>query len=130
MTIEDRAAIQDLLYQYCHYADAADTDGWLSLYVEDGSLDMGMGGPPIDGKEALRGFASARRPGVGLHLCANPVISVDGDEATAASYVVVLGGNDDPKVRLAGRYEDRLRKVDGQWRFISRRLQPQMRPAS
>lgn len=27
MTIEDREAIRDLLYRYCQYADAADTEG-------------------------------------------------------------------------------------------------------
>jgi hypothetical protein len=95
--------------------------------VEDGWLDMGMGGPPITGKEALRQFASARQPGVNIHLSSNAVISVEGDEASVKSYVVVIGPQDNPGVRLAGRYNDRLRRVEGQWRFASRQLHPQMR---
>jgi ketosteroid isomerase-like protein len=130
VTIEDHEAIRELLHKYCHYVDSADTEGWLSLYVDDGSLDMGMGGPPFAGKEALRTFASARRPGTGLHLSANPIITVDGNEATVVSYVVVIGGNDDPRVRLAGRYEDRMRRAGSQWRFVTRRLDPQMRLAT
>jgi len=127
MTTEDIEAIRELLYRYCYYADNADTDAWLSLYVDDGSLDMGMGRAPFVGKEALREFASARRPGALLHLSANHLISVEGDEAAAQSYVVVVGGPEDPRVRLAGRYLDRLRRVDGSWRFVSRRLEPQLR---
>jgi SnoaL-like domain len=127
ITIEDREAIRDVLYRYCQYADAADTEGWLSLYVDDGSLDMGMGGAPFVGKPALREFASARRPGTGLHLSANQMISVDGDDATVESYVVVLEGPEDPRVRLAGRYADRLKRVQGSWLFVSRRLDPQLR---
>lgn len=88
---------------------------------------MGFGGEPFVGTQALREFASARRPGTGLHLSANQVISVDGDEAAVESYVVVLGGPEDPRVRLAGRYSDRLRRVQGSWRFVSRRLDPQLR---
>jgi hypothetical protein len=130
MTIEDREAIRELLYRYCQYADTADTDGWLSLYVDNGSLDMGMGNPPFAGKEALRGFASGRRPGTSLHLSANQVISVEGDEATAESYVFVIGPSDNPMIRLAGRYSDTLKRVDGTWRFVTRRLDPQMRPTA
>jgi len=128
MTADDKEAIRELLFRYCHYADTADTDGWLSLYADECSLDMGMGGPPLVGKEALRLFASARRPGISLHLSANQIINVDGDDANVESYVFVIGGPEDPRVRLAGRYLDRLRRVDGAWLFVSRRLDPLMRP--
>jgi hypothetical protein len=127
MTIEDIEATRELLHRYCHYADAADTDGWLPLYVEDGWLEMGMQLPRMTGREALRQFASARQPGANIHLSSNAVISVEGDEASVVSYVVVIGPQENPAVRLAGRYEDRLRRVEGRWRFASRKLDPQMR---
>jgi ketosteroid isomerase-like protein len=131
MSTDDQEAIRELLHRYCHYADAADTEGWLSLYVKEScSLDMGMGAEPMVGVEALRQFASARRPGTSIHLSSNAVISVEGDEAGVASYVVVIRGNDNPKMALAGRYDDRLRKVDGEWRFVARKLEPQMRATS
>jgi hypothetical protein len=127
MTTEDHEAIRELLHRSCQYADAADTEGWLSLYLDEGSLDMGMLRPPMKGKKVLREFASARQPGASLHLSSNAVISVDGDDASVQSYVVVIGPKEDPHVRLAGRYDDRLRRVDGEWRFVSRTLDPQMR---
>jgi len=68
---------------------------------------------------------SGRPPGLGLYLSANPVIAVDGDEATVESYVVVISGADEPALRLAGRYEDRLRRVGGAWKFARRELHPQ-----
>jgi SnoaL-like domain len=88
---------------------------------------MGMGRSVMVGKEALRQFASARQPGANLHLSSNAAISVDGDHASVESYVMVIGPSENPGVRLAGRYEDRLLRVDGHWRFVSRKLDPQMR---
>jgi uncharacterized protein (TIGR02246 family) len=127
MATDDHEAIRQLIHRYFQYADAADTEAWLSLYVEDGSLDMGMGRAPMTGKDALREFASARRPGASVHLSSNAVISVDGDEASVQSCVVVIGPKEGPRIMLAGRYDDRLRRVDGEWRFVSRKLDPQMR---
>ena len=127
MDVENREAIRELLHRYCHYVDAGDADKWAGLYVEDGSFDLGTGRGPIQGRAALREFAAAFRAGTGLHLSANPIISIEGDEATVSSYVVVIGGAGDPKINLAGRYEDRLRQVGGEWLIWSRCLYPQMR---
>jgi ketosteroid isomerase-like protein len=130
MDVENREAIRELLHRYCHYVDAGDADKWAGLYAEDGSFNLGAGRGPIQGRAALREFASRFRAGTGLHLSANPVIAVEGDEASVSSYVVVIGGAEDPKVNLAGRYEDRLRRVGGEWFIGSRCLYPQMRRSS
>jgi uncharacterized protein (TIGR02246 family) len=130
MDVDDREAIRELLHRYCHYVDAGDADKWADLYVEDGSFDLGTGRGPIQGRAALRKFATAFRAGAGLHLSANPIISVEGEEATVSSYVVVIGGAEDPKINLAGRYEDHLRQAGGEWLIRSRCLHPQMRRPS
>lgn len=126
MTSDDSEAIRTLLNRYYHCVDTANTEEWLSLYTDDGSLDIGVGEPPIVGKVALRAHGSSRRPGVGIHIAINPIINVDGDTASIDSHVVVIGGAEDPHIVLAGRYEDRLRLVEGEWRFVSRRLERQM----
>ena len=118
MTSDDHEAIRSLLNQYYHCVDTANTEKWLSLYTDDGSLDIGIGEPPISGKDALRTHGSTRRPGIGIHVAVNPVITIDGDAATIDSYVVVIGGAEDPHVVLAGRYEDRF--APGPWRFVDR----------
>jgi hypothetical protein len=135
MTIDDREAIRDVLSRYCHYVDAGEGDKWAELFTEDGSFgreggsfDIGVG--PFVGRAALRKMASRFRAD-GLHFSANPVITVDGDDATVTSYVLVLQGREHPEVRMSGRYEDRLRKVDGRWLFSSRHLSTDMqRPLS
>jgi len=132
VTIEDREAIRELLARYCHFIDAGETDRWVDLYAEGAVLVMNMGAPPIEGKEALRTFASAWRPGAGLHLSANPIITFGdgthgGEEANVDSYVLVISGGDDPRVLLAGRYEDRVQRVSGEWKFVRRELHPDFR---
>jgi hypothetical protein len=127
MTIEDRESIRELLHKYCHFADAPDAAQWAGLYTEDGSFRIGP--EPVEGRPALRELASGFAGG-GLHISANALIAVEGDEATVSSYVLVLGGTEDPQVRLGGRYEDRLRKVDGEWLFASRQCVVQLRRSS
>jgi hypothetical protein len=135
MTIDDREAILEVLSRYCHYVDGGEADKWAELFTEDGSFaraggsfDIGVG--PFSGRAALRKMASHFRAD-GLHFSANPVITVDGDEATVSSYVLVLQGREHPEVRMSGLYQDRLQKVDGQWLFSSRHLTTEMqRPLS
>lgn len=90
-------------------------------------VDMGIGRSEFVGKEALRQFASTRQPGANIHMSSNAVISVDEDGASVESCVVAIGPPENPGVRLAGRYEDRLRRVGCHWRFVSCRLDPKMR---
>ena len=50
------------------------------------------------------------------------MIEVDGDTATCVSYLaVVMEHDDEPILRVFGRYRDRLvRCPDGRWRFRER----------
>jgi len=130
MTIDDKEAIRQVLHRYCHYVDAGDADKWAELFTSDGSFDSEGGSFDLDpgpfvGRAALRDMATHFRADA-LHFSANAVFRVEGDEATVSSYVLVVQGREDPDVRMAGRYEDRFRKVDGQWLFSSRRLKTQM----
>jgi hypothetical protein len=130
MTTDDNEGIRGLLHAYCHHVDSGHADEWADLFTEDGTFDVqrgdfGLGDGHFAGRAELRGMASHFRAD-GLHVSTNPMIDVNGDEATVSSYVLVLEGTTDPRVRMAGRYEDRLRKVDGRWRFASRRLVAQM----
>ena len=104
--------------------DARDLDRWEAVFTDDGELDLSsIGLPPVAGREELRKFCSSLGPaGAGMHISANPVVEVDGDVARATSYVMTVGGADDPRIRLAGRYDDELRKVDGTWRIARRRI--------
>jgi SnoaL-like protein len=60
------------------------------------------------------------------HVTTNLVVSVDDDAgtATASSYVTVLQAVDDFPLQpvFAGRYKDRFERVDGEWRWLERRV--------
>ena len=66
---------------------------------------------------------------VSRHQPSNFVIDGDGDEANMASYCTVVSGGtrDNPfvepaRITFQGRYEDRLRRVDGAWKIAHRKI--------
>ena len=51
----------------------------------------------------------------------------DGDTATGAAYLQLWVADEATggvKVMLSGLYQDTLRKVDGTWRFVTRKMVP------
>jgi 3-phenylpropionate/cinnamic acid dioxygenase small subunit len=62
------------------------------------------------------------RVGLYRHMTTEAVIEIDGDEATQRSYLLFLdraGGS--TRVANSGTYDDRLRRTENGWRFVSRR---------
>ena len=45
-----------------------------------------------------------------------------GNDATMRSYVTVVGMGEAANIVFRGRYEDRLRRVDGSWRIARRKI--------
>jgi len=83
--------------------------------------------------DALWGLASGVTDNdddrVSRHQPSNFVIDGDGDEATMRSYCTVVSGGsrDNPfvepaRITFQGRYEDRLRRVDGAWKIAHRKI--------
>jgi len=61
------------------------------------------------------------------HMVTN--VSIDGvdDDATARLYLQMwqtAGGAAESKLVISGRYEDALRRNDGRWRFVTRKMVP------
>ena len=50
------------------------------------------------------------------------VIDGAGNDATMRSYVTVVGTGEAANIVFQGRYEDRLRRVDGSWRIAHRKI--------
>lgn len=126
--IEERIGIYNLSLDQGHYAD------FLACWCEDGIFDglAGMGGPFI-GKAAIRTFTEsyderARFRLNGLkHFTTGIVSKIDGDTAKSASHLqLVMTGSKGAKILFTGRYEDTLRRVDGQWLFVHRKLHQDM----
>lgn len=127
----DKLAIREVLERYMRYNDDRAADRIVELFDEDAVFQVM--GRLVVGREAIhamfRGDADAdpkpwteqgellKQPG-SLHLCANPVIDIDGDTATSELDFHVVSRNDEGRARtsLIGRYRDRLRRLDdGRW---------------
>ena len=125
--LEDKDAIRDLMSAYCFHVDQGEFDQFAALFTTDGTFEPGPQGK-YQGREAIRKFIGAvvPLPGEGparKHCTMNHLITVNGSEARANSYIIVLREADGAIIpSLAGRYEDLLVKQNGEWRFKLRRI--------
>ena len=122
-----------MLERYCAALDHGDVAELAELFDADCSFAM-MGRTYRGHAEILtvwEQLTSTDRP-ASLHVLINPVITVDGDRATAVSGWAMIdrsGPDGSTAVALAGHYHDALeRGGDASWRFTSRRVQTLARP--
>jgi hypothetical protein len=129
---EDRAEIEDLQARYLFALDFHDPDLYVSMFTEDGVLDVGNG--EIKGRQAIKeviarmpapAVVPGKRAGAARHNISNIVIRVDGNRAKSISAWFHYS-NDNPDRRGVfdgfGHYEDELVKVNGKWLFTKRRI--------
>jgi ketosteroid isomerase-like protein len=123
----DEREIYRVITRYCR---ALDTKDWALLddvFVPDATGELGTP-TTLVGLEAIRGRI---RSALGhlddsQHLVGNHEIAVDGDTATHRCYLhaqhvrrAAVGG---PNYIVAGRYEDRLTRIEAGWRIAHRTL--------
>ena len=125
--LEEKDAIHETIADYCFHFDGGEFDQWVDLFTEDGTFDAGRMGAH-KGKDALRAFLKNIRLTNGLpmmkHCVMNEVIKVNGNEATAKSYIVVVRAKGEGALvnGIAGRYEDHLVKQGSRWLFKTRKV--------
>lgn len=129
--IEDKFAIEERIGVYNQAIDQGHYEAFLACWCEDGTFD-GLGGPYV-GKAAIRKFtdgydANYRLRLNGLrHFTVNIVSRIDGDRAVSSSHMqLLITGAKGGHILFTGRYEDELRRVDGQWLFWRRTLHQDM----
>lgn len=126
--VEDIIEIQQLYAVYNHVIDGGRGEEWAALFVEDGTLDTGLGfaveGTPTARSEFAAGVP-LMMPG-SRHVATNVRIDVDGESATGSAYLQLWVADEDggTKVLVSGIYVDTLRKEKGRWRFATRVLVP------
>lgn len=123
LSVIDRLEILELAARYNLAVDTGDSEGVAALFTEDGLIDATASGQ-IEGHTAIARYIATRPKGWERrrHFNSNPLIRGDGDNATLTLYLLVLGRRETVTPRLVGRYEDQLRRVDGEWRFVQRRI--------
>ena len=129
--------IEHLIYRYAELIDAGDLSRIADLFSHARLL-----GP--DGKLVASGskeFLNVQRRAVNInpntgnpqtkHITTNVIIEVDdvANEATARSYFTVLQATVGFALQpiIAGRYLDKFKRVNGQWRFQQRQSIPDLR---
>lgn len=126
--IDDIVEINQLYARYNHLIDAGEGEAWAALFVEEGTLDTGMGFTVDGTPEARAEFAIGvpiMMPG-GRHIATNVLVDGDGDSATGAAYLqlwVTDEGTGGVKVLVSGTYRDTLRRDGGVWKFVTRVLE-------
>ncbi|HEY8385473.1 MAG TPA: nuclear transport factor 2 family protein [Porticoccaceae bacterium] len=119
--LEDRIRIQELYRSYADAAFRCDREAYLACWHKDGVR--------ISPQETLRGI-DALRDGwdqIWTNIKRMAFFSdvgateVDGDTATAHCYCREIIKLKDGRIwKLVGRYDDRLVRSGGEWRFIER----------
>ena len=124
--LESIEAIKQLKARYCAGCDDDhDPDTLVDLFLPDGVWEATSNGR-YEGADAIRGFFAELRASGRIknsaHHALNPIIEVNGDEATGhwrliMLYTANLPDGDVQYLRIIGWYRETYRRTNGQWRF-------------
>lgn len=126
MTPEDLAeieAIKNVKYRYLRAVDTRDWDLLAGTLTEDATSAYSSGKLSYEGRDAIIGFLRDSMPERDMltsHKVHHPEIELTGPTTATARWaledvVIVLPA--ELTIRGAAYYEDRLEKVDGEWRI-------------
>ena len=130
-TIADERACERLIINYTHLVDSGNASAIADLFTPDGTWRTDEFA--MEGQDAIRsGFG--RRQGVSRrqsrHVCTNIAVSVNGDSATAVSYLINYrhdsqsGQAERPApagiAKYVGEYYDQFTRTEQGWRFSDR----------
>jgi len=127
--VNDRFAIQQLVFSYNHAIDDRDEALFASLWVPGAGwhfpLDTASAGlGHLDGIDAImESFRRSRRSGRQTHhVTSNLVVAVEGDRATGRSKAITSG-----RVRPSlAVYDDVYVRAEGGWKFQLRQVTPHL----
>jgi len=125
--LEDLQEIGQIFIDYGRLLDLGDFAAFAQLFASDGEILLGPYGRakgPTD-IEALMIQAIGPIVGRSYHVISSPVITLDGDSATAEVMWTVVDRDDHGKPHLGGigRHRDALVREDGRWKIKKRRGQ-------
>jgi hypothetical protein len=120
--MSDKFEITDLLNQYAVLLDLGRIDECTNLFSETASLELRIG--IANGKNEIKElllkilkFTTGKR-----HFISNTNSQIDGDNAKASCYLLVIDATNTPQVIMTGVYMDELIKEEGIWKIKNRKL--------
>lgn len=121
---EDRQDICELLVRYATGIDRRDWPLFRTVFSPDCELDYGEIGS-WSGVDAVADFMEQVHALAGhtLHRLTNQVITVDGDKATARTYIdgLIMAADNNSGVNAIGFYDDEIVRTTDGWRIARRR---------
>jgi predicted SnoaL-like aldol condensation-catalyzing enzyme len=136
--VEERFLIMELMDRYGVVHDLGTPEEYAALFTDDAVLESGTGRVLAKGRDALikqaqrdeeryGSFQSddGKRSSFMRHLITNREVNLTGaDSAEGSSYVTTIINDkaDGPHVFSMIRYQDRYKKVKGEWRIQNRKM--------
>ena len=129
--LQDRVDIEETFHAYCRHADNADIENMTALFVDDCAVSYVQGGEDTvyRGRATLHAFLSSFQGAVisGSHHISNLELIFDTPDVVRMHAYMYSWQRfkDFPVVADChrwGRYENRMVRIGGQWRFSHMRL--------
>ncbi len=125
--VESRAAMQDLVSDYCHGFDKRDWPRFLAIWWPDASWDIGPPFGSFDGHDGITHVTKAILWDAWLassHFTTNLVITFDGaDKASGMSDVDCIGTTADGQAQtVSATYYDDFERRDSVWKIARRKV--------
>ncbi len=119
-----REKIKELTYEYGLAIEAQDVERLVNLFTPDGSVDFSsLGAGVIKGREALKNFYRATWPLRVKPFFTNHIIHLQGERASGICSLENRATRGDQSLIGAGRLHDEYVRLDGAWKFKSRRVE-------
>ncbi|MDT0575988.1 nuclear transport factor 2 family protein [Croceicoccus sp. F390] len=130
--VADRLALRELLDSYSNAVMEKDAPSWSACWAEDAfwALPEVPDLEGFSGREAIVAAWVQSMDVYGLDNCTRPMIyvttpgsiAVDGDVARGTSYTseIYQDPHTGKELRVRGRYEDEMARIDGRWVFTRR----------
>jgi len=120
----DREMIRDLTYQYGLAIEAQDEERLVNLFTETGTVDFSsLGKGVIQGHAAMKAFYRTTWPLEVKPFFTNHVIELNGERASGICSLENRATRDGVSYIGAGRLHDHYEKINGVWKFGSRRVE-------
>lgn len=126
-TVDDRAAIEELVARYAVRCDTKRYDEVGELFAEDAVWDETIVGLPLcEGRPAIHEFFSSMAQADlewMIHVCGSHQFNeAGGERASATLHLHCEGLFNGNHVRILGYYADEYVKAGGEWVFQNRKL--------
>jgi hypothetical protein len=121
----DLHAIQRLKHRYLRCLDQKAWDELRTCLADDCHASYGGGAKELDGADAILGFLTESMGSTGMltsHRCTQPEIDLLGPDEAEGRWAledVVIHQDFGVTIHGASFYEDRYRRIDGEWKIVS-----------